>query len=159
MLIVLKPNVSREEIDHIVDKIRSLNLEPHVSTGVQRTIITVIGDEDVIREQPLEALAGVESVKSILRPFKLVSSETQPDRSIIRATGGDWGKKHRDRDGPCSVRARPRNRTREDGTGVGRAHSARGRSSRVHPPIHSRASACRASSFWRKPKPKRAFPL
>ena len=58
MLIVLKPNVSQEEIDHIVDKIRSLSLEPHVSTGVQRTIITVIGDEDVIREQPLEALAG-----------------------------------------------------------------------------------------------------
>ncbi len=63
MLIVLKPNVSQEEIDHIVDKIRSLRLEPHVSAGVQRTIITVIGDEDVIREQPLEALAGVESVK------------------------------------------------------------------------------------------------
>ena len=68
MLIVLKPNVTREEIDHIVDKIKSLNLQPHLSTGIQRTIITVIGDEDLLREQPLEALAGVEFVKPILRP-------------------------------------------------------------------------------------------
>ena len=104
MLIVLKPNVSQEEIDHIVDKIRSLRLEPHVSTGVRRTIITVIGDEDIIREQPLEALAGVESVKTILKPYKLVSSETQPDRSVIRVNGIDIGGKNIVIvAGPCSV--------------------------------------------------------
>jgi 3-deoxy-7-phosphoheptulonate synthase len=84
MLIVLKPNVTTDEIDHIVEKIRSLNLEPHVSTGVQRTIVTVIGDEDVIREIPLQAIAGVESVKPILKPFKLVSRETHPDRTVVR---------------------------------------------------------------------------
>ncbi len=87
MLIVLKPNVTRDEIDHIVDKIRSLKLDPHVSTGVSRTIITVIGDEDLIRELPLTAIAGVESVKPILKPFKLVSRETHPDRTVV--TVGD----------------------------------------------------------------------
>jgi 3-deoxy-7-phosphoheptulonate synthase len=87
MLIVLKPNVTRDEIDHIVDKIRSLKLDPHVSTGVQRTIITVIGDEDFISELPLTAIAGVESVKPILKPFKLVSRETHPDRTVV--TVGD----------------------------------------------------------------------
>lgn len=104
MLIVLKPNVTREEIDHIVEKIQSLKLNPHVSQGVHRTIITVIGDEDVIREQPLEALAGVESVKAILRPFKLVSREAHPDRTVIRV--GDveiGGKKIVIIAGPCSV--------------------------------------------------------
>jgi len=84
MLIVLKPNVTTEEIDHIVEKIKSLKLEPFVSTGVQRTIITIIGDEDVLREQPFEAIAGVESVKPILRPFKLVSRETHPDRTVVK---------------------------------------------------------------------------
>lgn len=83
MLIVLKPDVTQEEIDHIVSKIRSLKLEPYVSKGVQRTIITIIGDEDVLREQPFEAIAGVESVKPILRPFKLVSRETHPDRTVV----------------------------------------------------------------------------
>jgi len=93
MIIVLKPNVTQDEIDHIVGKIKSLNLQPHVSKGQYRTIITVIGDEDIIREQPLEAISGVESVKPILKPYKLASKETHPDRTIIRVgdieIGGD----------------------------------------------------------------------
>lgn len=104
MLIVLKPHVTREEIDHIVDKIKSLNLQPHVSTGVQRTIITVIGDEDLIREQPLEALAGVESVKPILRPYKLVSRDSHPDGTVIRINGVEiGGKRVVVMAGPCAV--------------------------------------------------------
>lgn len=104
MLIVLKPNVTTEEIDHIVDKIKSLKMEPFVSTGVHRTIITVIGDEDRIRELPLEAISGVESVKSILRPFKLVSRETHPDRTVVKV--GDveiGGSKVVIIAGPCAV--------------------------------------------------------
>ncbi len=93
MIIVLKPNVTQDEIDHIVGKIKSLNLQPHVSKGQYRTIITVIGDEDIIREQPLEAISGVESVKPILKPYKLASKETHPDRTIVRVgnieIGGD----------------------------------------------------------------------
>ncbi len=104
MLIVLKPHVTREEIDHIVEKIKSLNLQPHVSSGVQRTIITVIGDEDLIREQPLEALAGVESVKPILRPYKLVSRETHSERTVIKVNGVEiGGEKIVVIAGPCSV--------------------------------------------------------
>ena len=94
----------RKKIDHIVDKIKSLKLQPHVSQGVQRTIITVIGDEDVLREQPLEALAGVESVKSILKPYKLVSRETHPDRTIIKVDNIEIGGKNIVViAGPCSV--------------------------------------------------------
>lgn len=104
MLIVLKPHVTREEIDHIVEKIKSLNLQPHVSSGVQRTIITVIGDEDLIREQPLEALAGVESVKPILRPYKLVSRETHSERTVIKVNGVEiGGTRIVVVAGPCSV--------------------------------------------------------
>ncbi|HXK64688.1 MAG TPA: 3-deoxy-7-phosphoheptulonate synthase, partial [Spirochaetota bacterium] len=91
MIIVLKPNVTQDEIDHIVGKIKSLNLQPHVSKGQYRTIITVIGDEDIIREQPLEAISGVESVKPILKPYKLASKETHPDRTIIRVGDIDIG--------------------------------------------------------------------
>ncbi len=104
MLIVLKPNVTSEEIDHIVEKIKSLRLEPFVSRGVQRTIITIIGDEDVLREQPFEAIAGVESVKPILRPFKLVSRETQPERTVVKVGNVEiGGRKVVIVAGPCAV--------------------------------------------------------
>lgn len=84
MIIVLKPQVTEDEIQHIVEKIKSLDMQPHVSTGQYRTIITVIGDEDIIREQPLEAISGVESVKAIMRPYKLASKETHPDITVVR---------------------------------------------------------------------------
>ncbi len=104
MLIVLKPDVTQEEIDHIVLKILSLKLEPYVSKGVHRTIITIIGDEDVLREQPFEAIAGVESVKPILRPFKLVSRETHPDRTVVRVGNVEIGSgKIVVIAGPCAV--------------------------------------------------------
>lgn len=104
MLIVLKHDVTKDEIDHIVEKIKSLKLEPHVSTGIQRTIITVMGDEDVIRELPLTAIAGVESVKPILKPFKLVSRETHPDRTVVDVGGVKiGGSKIIVIAGPCAV--------------------------------------------------------
>ncbi len=104
MLIVLKPNVTQDEIDHIVDKIKSVSLQPHVSTGVERTIITVIGDEAVIRELPLQAIAGVESVKPILKPFKLVSRDAHSERTVIKVGNVEiGGNKIVVIAGPCSV--------------------------------------------------------
>ncbi len=104
MVIVLKQGVTQEEVDHIVRKIRSFELIPHVTAGVERTIITVIDDQEILREKPLEVLAGVESVKSILRPFKLVSRESNPDRTVIRIDGIEIGsKKIVVIAGPCAV--------------------------------------------------------
>lgn len=104
MIIILKPQVTQDEIDHIVEKIKSLELQPHVSTGQYRTIITVIGDEDIIREQPLEAISGVESVKPVMRPYKLASKETHPDTTVIRVGDVEIGGKNVVLvAGPCSV--------------------------------------------------------
>jgi 3-deoxy-7-phosphoheptulonate synthase len=104
MLIVLKPNATQEEINHIIDKIKSLNLQPHLSKGIQRSIITIIGDVEALREQPLEALSGVESIKSILKPYKLVSRDTSPERSVINVDGIEiGGNKIVVIAGPCSV--------------------------------------------------------
>jgi 3-deoxy-7-phosphoheptulonate synthase len=63
-----------------------------------------MGDEDVIRELPLTAIAGVESVKPILKPFKLVSRETHPDRTVIDVGGVKiGGSKIIVIAGPCAV--------------------------------------------------------
>ncbi|MFN3476293.1 MAG: 3-deoxy-7-phosphoheptulonate synthase [Candidatus Methylomirabilales bacterium] len=87
MIIVLKPQATQAEIDHIVEKIESFGLVAHLSRGVERTIIGVIGDERIIQEQPLEALPGVERVLPILKPFKLASREFKPDGSIVDVSG------------------------------------------------------------------------
>ena len=104
MIIVLKPGVTEQEINHIVEKIEKLGLKPWVSKGVEKSIIGVIGEEDVLRVQPLEAFPGVEKVLSILKPFKLVSREFKPDDTIIDVKGVKiGGKQIIVMAGPCAV--------------------------------------------------------
>lgn len=105
MIIVLKPDSTKEQIDHIIDKIKKLGLTPWVSTGVERSIIGVIGAEDYLRVQPLEALEGVEKVLPILKPFKLVSRDFKKEPSIIKVAPGIeiGGNKIHVMAGPCSI--------------------------------------------------------
>jgi len=109
MIIVLKPEATKEQIDHIIGKVKKLGLRPMVSKGVERTIIGVIGEEDVIRIQPLEVYPGVEKVLTILKPYKLVSRDFKKEDSIIEVGGGVkvGGKKIVVMAGPCSVENKP----------------------------------------------------
>jgi 3-deoxy-7-phosphoheptulonate synthase len=83
MIIVLRPNSTQEQIDHIVQRIEELGLTAHLSRGTQRTIIGVIGDENKLQAQPLAAIPGVEQVLPILKPFKLASREFHAEDSAI----------------------------------------------------------------------------
>lgn len=105
MIIVLKPDATESQIKHIVSKVKKLGLKPMVSRGVERTIIGVIGPEDVIRSQPLEIYPGVDEVMPILKPFKLVSRDFKKEDSLIDIGGGIriGGKKIIVMAGPCSV--------------------------------------------------------
>jgi len=83
MIIVLKPEANEAELNHIIEKVKDLGLTPHVSKGAERTIIGVIGPEDVLRVTPLEAFPGVEKVIPVLSPFRLVSREFKKEDSVI----------------------------------------------------------------------------
>lgn len=114
MIIVLRQGASPEQIRHIEDRIREWGLVPHVSQGTERTVIGVIGDEDLIRSRPLDMLPGVESVKSILKPYRLANAATRPGRTVITipsaGPGGSPVEIGGDRvvviAGPCSVESR-----------------------------------------------------
>ena len=108
MIIVLRPDATQKQIDHIVQRIDKLGLKPMISKGKERTIIGVIGDEDVIRIQPLEVFPGVEKVMTILKPFKLVSRDFKKEDSVIDLGGGVTigGEKLIVMAGPCSVENR-----------------------------------------------------
>lgn len=91
MIIVLKPNVKKEEIDHIMEKITALGLKPYLSAGEQASIIGVIGDETILREQPLEAISGVERVMPVLKPYKMASREFKAKKTEITVRGNTIG--------------------------------------------------------------------
>lgn len=105
MIIVLRPDASKRELDHLVAKIKSLGLKPWISKGVERTIVGVIGEEDIIRVQPLEVFPGVERVLQILKPYKLASKDFKKEPSVVDIGGGVkvGGKSVVVMAGPCSV--------------------------------------------------------
>jgi 3-deoxy-7-phosphoheptulonate synthase len=83
MIIVLRPNSTTAEIDHVLDRIKELGLKPHLSQGEHRTIIGVIGDENKLQAEPLQAITGVEQVLPIMKPFKLASREFHKQDTIV----------------------------------------------------------------------------
>ncbi len=104
MIIVLKPHPSPELIRHVIERIEALGFMPHLSQGVARTIIGVIGDEDKLQVEPLQAIPGVEQVVPILKPFKLASREFHADDSVFEVKGVKVGGGHLMMiAGPCAV--------------------------------------------------------
>jgi 3-deoxy-7-phosphoheptulonate synthase len=104
MIIVLKPHPTPEQIRHVIDRIEELGFTPHLSQGVQRTIIGVIGDEEKLRVEPLQAIEGVEQVVPILKPYKLASREWHADDSQFDIKGVKVGGGHLMMiAGPCAI--------------------------------------------------------
>jgi 3-deoxy-7-phosphoheptulonate synthase len=104
MIIVLKPHPSPEVVEHVLERIAALGLTPHLSQGVSRTIIGVIGDEDKLQVQPLQAIPGVETVVPILKPFKLASREFHAEPSVFTVKGVKIGGGHLAViAGPCAI--------------------------------------------------------
>src|ERR1700751_4425029 len=88
MIIVVRPNSSREQISHILDRISELGLKARVSEGEHRKIIGVIGDEEKLQVEPLAAIPGVEQVLPVLKPFKLASREMHQQDSVVTVGAG-----------------------------------------------------------------------
>ena len=105
MIIVMRPDATKKELDHLVKKVTALGLKPWISKGVERTIVGVIGEEDIIRVQPLEVFPGVEKVLQILKPYKLASRDFKKEDSVVNVGPGVkvGAKKLVVMAGPCSV--------------------------------------------------------
>src|SRR5947209_14629513 len=91
MIIVVRPNSTPEQIDHILKRIQELGHRAHVSEGKLRTIIGVIGEENKLQVEPLAAIPGVEQVLPILKPFKLASREFHRSDSVVEVGGPNTG--------------------------------------------------------------------
>ncbi len=108
MIISMKPEATKEQIEHVCEKIRSYGYIPHPIYGETRTVIGAVGSgNNRAALQALEGAPGVESVVAIRQPFKLVGRELKPQKSTIRVGEVVLGS-HQFVviAGPCSVESR-----------------------------------------------------
>ncbi len=108
MIIVMKRDAGPAEVEAVVARLRDLGCDAHVSSGQLRTVIGAIGDREVIQQIPWEAMSGVEKAVPVLKPFKFVSRDFQPDPTIIEVRGVRIGDPSQfvTIAGPCAVESR-----------------------------------------------------
>ncbi|MDA8368481.1 MAG: 3-deoxy-7-phosphoheptulonate synthase [Nocardiopsaceae bacterium] len=87
MVIVMAPEATPDNIDNLVDLVATAGGEAYVTRGVSRTIIGLVGDVQQFETLDLRAMPGVSDVLRISAPYKLVSRENQPSRSMVSVRG------------------------------------------------------------------------
>ncbi len=103
MVVVMKPNAPNQDIDAVTDRLESEGFQVHISRGMERTVIGVIGEgtEEVVR---LASMQSVEQVVPVRRPYKLVSRDFHPDDSVVEVGKAKFGSKQVVViAGPCAV--------------------------------------------------------
>jgi 3-deoxy-7-phosphoheptulonate synthase len=107
MLIVMKLNAPRSDVERVKEKIRSLGYTPHEIPGEERLAIGVTGNKGKVDPELFLNLPGVVEAIAVTKPFKLVSREGKPEDSVIAVNGAlIGGKELAIAAGPCSVESR-----------------------------------------------------
>ena len=106
MIVVMKNDATKEEIEKVKSTIEELGYKSHPIEGVLKTVIGVVGDD---RGKPhhaenLKLLNGVEKVVPIMQPYKLASREVKDETSTFKIGDTEVGNnKIPVVAGPCSV--------------------------------------------------------
>ncbi len=105
MIISMRKHATKEEIEHVCERIREFGFKVHSIVGEERVVIGAVGIGDVTPYLGmLEATPGVESPVRISAPYKFVSKEFRAERTRIRVDGAEvGGGEFIVMAGPCSV--------------------------------------------------------
>ncbi|NWF83915.1 MAG: 3-deoxy-7-phosphoheptulonate synthase [Bryobacteraceae bacterium] len=106
MIISMRRNATREDIDSVIQRIQDFGYQIHTIEGEERVVIGAIGVGDVSAcLESLEAMTCVEKAVRISAPYKFVSKEFKPGKTIIECGQGVQvgGSEFVVMAGPCSV--------------------------------------------------------
>jgi len=104
MLIVMKSEATRSDIDRVLEIIETLGLRGHELPGEGRTAIGITGNKGSVDPAHFENLSGVADAIRVTKPYKLISKDLRPEKSVIKVGnafigGGDLAIIA----GPCAV--------------------------------------------------------
>ncbi|HXG82942.1 MAG TPA: 3-deoxy-7-phosphoheptulonate synthase [Pyrinomonadaceae bacterium] len=93
MLIVMKAGATEREIESVLKIIENLGFRPHSMPGASRTAIGITGNQGSVDPSHFENLPGVADAIRVTKPYKLISKDLRPEKSIVKVgnatIGGD----------------------------------------------------------------------
>jgi 3-deoxy-7-phosphoheptulonate synthase len=110
MIVVMRPESTPEQLDHVVEMVEKMGLSSHLIVGTNRIVVAAVGDKRMVDKEAIESAPGVEKIVPILSPFKVASREVKPEDSIVELRPGGPAVGATQRvgviAGPCSVEDR-----------------------------------------------------
>ncbi|HMJ07684.1 MAG TPA: 3-deoxy-7-phosphoheptulonate synthase, partial [Pyrinomonadaceae bacterium] len=91
MLIVMKSDATREDIERVVHIIDTLGFRGHAMPGETRTAIGVTGNKGSVDPAHFENLPGVAEAIRVTKPYKLISKDLRPEQSVVRIGNSSIG--------------------------------------------------------------------
>ena len=93
MIVIMRKDSNSADLDGVRRRIESHGLQAHLSEGVERTVVGVMGQTFAELKDELEMLSGVMEVVPISKPYKLSSREFKSEDTVVKvgdvAIGGD----------------------------------------------------------------------
>ena len=102
MLIVMNATAGQGEINNVVRVVESLGFRAHVMPGATRTAIGVTGNQGAVDLSHFENLPGVGEAIRVTKPYKLITLDLRPDRTVV-----DLGEGAKIGDGSLAIIAGP----------------------------------------------------
>jgi 3-deoxy-7-phosphoheptulonate synthase len=93
MLIVMKPDATQGDVERVIEIIEILGFKAHPMPGENRTAIGITGNRGAVDRAHFENLNGVADAIRVTKPYKLISKDLRPEKSVIKvgnaSIGGD----------------------------------------------------------------------
>lgn len=104
MIAVIKRGTTPEQIEHLLQWLKHMNLDVHVSSGQEVTVLGLVGDTSRVDIELLNSLEIVDSVKRVSEPFKQANRKFHPNDTVVNVGGvAIGGGNFALIAGPCSV--------------------------------------------------------
>ena len=107
MLIVMKSDATDTQIESVLRVIEHLGFKAHPMPGATRTAIGITGNQGAVDPSHFENLAGVAEAIRVSKPYKLITLDLRPEKTIVRVgdatIGGD---ELAIIAGPCAIESR-----------------------------------------------------
>jgi 3-deoxy-7-phosphoheptulonate synthase len=107
MLIVMKTDATDGQVKAVVRIIEDLGYKAHSMPGATRTAIGITGNQGAVDPSHFENLPGVAEAIRVSKPYKLISLDLRPEKTVVRV--GDaaiGGEELAIIAGPCAIESR-----------------------------------------------------